>query len=188
MHRLKTIYELRTTNTSQKKYTKPKDPFAPKRYHTYGPERLSDNGTLDTFLHRVRVEMLNSDKYKQDKHDNLTRKERLALRELIDNPRIVINKADKGSMIVVEDRDEYISNAMVHLNNPNVYKPLHTDISPTLKELITEKLKALRNNGFLKQAWFEFCKPSKQTCTSRLLLFEKNSQESHGNKINRIQL
>ena len=85
--------------------------------------------------------MLNSDKYKQDKHDNLTRKERLALRELIDNPRIVINKADKGSTIVVEDRDEYISNAMVHLKNPNVYKPLHTDISPTLKELITENLK-----------------------------------------------
>ena len=60
--------------------------------------------------------MLNTDKHKQDKQDNLTRKERLALRELINNPRIVINKADKGSTIVVEDRDEYISNAMVHLN------------------------------------------------------------------------
>ena len=55
-------------------------------------------------------------------------------------------------MIVIGDRDEYISNAMVHLNNPNIYKPLHTDIPPTLKELITEKFKALRNNGFLKQA------------------------------------
>ena len=50
MHRLKTIYELRTTNKSQKKYTEPKDPFARKRYHTYNPERLSDNGTLDTFF------------------------------------------------------------------------------------------------------------------------------------------
>ena len=50
MHRLKTIYELRTTNRPQKKYTEPKDPFAPKRNHTYDPERLSDNGTLDTFL------------------------------------------------------------------------------------------------------------------------------------------
>ena len=88
--------------------------------------------------------MLNSDKYKQEKQDNLTRKERFALRELINNPHIVINKADKGSTIVVEDRDEYISNAMVHLNNPNVYKALHTDISTTLKDLITEKLKALR--------------------------------------------
>ena len=87
--------------------------------------------------------MLNTDKYKQDKQDNLTRKERLALRDLLNNPRIVINKGDKGSMIVVEDRDEYISNALVHLNNLNVYKPLHIDISLTLKELVTEKLKAL---------------------------------------------
>ena len=126
-------------NRPQKKYTEPKDPFAPKRNHTYDPKMLSDNGTLDTFLHRARVEMLNIDKYKQDKQDNITRKERLALRELINNPSIVINKADKGSTIVVEDRDEYISNAMVHLNNLNVYKPLHIDISPTLKELITEK-------------------------------------------------
>ena len=62
---------------------------------------------------------------------------------------------------------------MVHLNNPNVYEPLGTDISPTLKELITEKLKALRNNGFLKQAWFEFYKPPKQIYThiQTLLLF-----------------
>ena len=126
MHRLKTIYELRTTNRPHKKYTEPKDPFAPKRNHTYDPERwLSDNGTLDTFLHRVRVEMLNTDKHKQDKPDNLTRNERLALRELINNPRIVINTANKDSTIVVEDRDEYISNAMVHLNNLNVYEPLH---------------------------------------------------------------
>ena len=62
---------------------------------------------------------------------------------------------------------------MVHLNDPNVYEPLCTDISPTLKELITEKLKAWRNNGFLKQAWFEFCKPPKQTRTSRLYFLKK---------------
>ena len=80
MHRLKIVYELRTTNRPKKKYTEPKDPFAPKRNHTYDPVRLSDNGTLDTFLHRVTIEILNTDKHKQDKPDNLTRKERLALR------------------------------------------------------------------------------------------------------------
>ena len=91
MRRLKTIYELRTTNRPQKKYTEPKDPVEPKRNHTYDPERLSDNGTLDIFLHRVRVEMLNADKHKQDKQDNLTRKERLALRELVTYLNLTIN-------------------------------------------------------------------------------------------------
>ena len=45
--------------------------------------------------------MLNEDKCKQNKHDNLTRKERIALRGLIKNPHIVTNKADKSSTIVV---------------------------------------------------------------------------------------
>ena len=167
MHRLKTIYELIDHNRNIKIH------LNQNVITLMTQKRLSNNGTLDTFLHRVRVEMLNTDKHKQDKQDNLTIKERLALRELIYNPRIVINKANKGSTIVVEDRDEYISNAMVHLNNLNVYEPLHIDISPTLKELITEKLKALKYNGLLKQAWFEFCKPPKQTRTSRLYFLKK---------------
>jgi hypothetical protein len=116
------------------------------------------------------MEMLDTEKHKQNKRDNLTRKERIALRELITNPHtcIIINKADKGSTIVVEDREEYISNAMVHLNDPAVYKPLQNDISRTLKETITDKLLSLKNKGFLKQTWFEFCKPPRQTRTSRL--------------------
>ena len=61
------------------------------------------------------MEMLDTEKYKQNKQDNLTRKERIAHRELITNPHIIINKADKGSTIVVEDREEYIRNAMMHL-------------------------------------------------------------------------
>ena len=173
MHRLKTIYKLQTTNRPWKKDTEPKDPFTPKCNYTYNPDRLSDNGNLDTFLHRVRLEMLNTDQYKQNKHDNLTRKERFALRDLINNPQIVINKADKGSTIVVEDRDEYIRNAMLHLNDPNVYKPLHNDISPTLKETIINNALRLRSNGFLKPTWFEFCKPPKQTRTSRLYFLKK---------------
>lgn len=68
--------------------------------------------------------MLNVDKHKQNKQDNLTRKERIALKDLIKNPHIVINKADKGSTIVVEDREDYVRNAMSHLNDPTVYKPL----------------------------------------------------------------
>ena len=52
------------------------------------------------------------------------------------NHNLIINKADKGSTIVVEDRDEYIQNAMEHLNNPDVYKPLNDDVSNDLKQNI----------------------------------------------------
>ena len=58
MHRIKTTYEIKTT--SKPKPTKPRDPFATKPNLILNPERLSDN-TLDTFLHRIRTEMLDID-------------------------------------------------------------------------------------------------------------------------------
>ena len=53
----------------------------------------------------------------KNKSDNLTRKEREALNQLTNNPMLIINKADKGSTIVVQDRSEYIAEATKHLNN-----------------------------------------------------------------------
>ena len=62
---------------------------------------------------------------------------------------------------------------MAHLNNPEVYKPLTEDIPTTLKQNIIEKLKLLHRNGFLKQDWFEFCKPPDKHRTSRLYFLKK---------------
>ena len=67
------------------------------------------------------MEIINEQKHKQNKSDNLTRQERQALNQLINNPTLIINKADKGSTIVVQDR---IADAMKHLNNQTTYKPL----------------------------------------------------------------
>ena len=126
MHRIKTIYESKTSTKTRHIPKEPRDPFSIRQNRYPNPERLSDNGTLDTFLHRIRIVMLNPDMHKQKliNKDNLTRKERIALRELTQNPHIVIKKADQGSTIVVKDRDDYISNAMSHLNDNTVYKPL----------------------------------------------------------------
>lgn len=88
-HRLKVVHKLKTTTTQYKQNKEPGDPFTHKQSPTYNLERLTDNGSLDTFLHRVRLEMLDTDKYKQNKQDNLTRKERIALRQLIENQHIV---------------------------------------------------------------------------------------------------
>ena len=79
MHRLKIIYEQKTTTTSHKQNKEPRDPFTRKQKFASNQERLTNNGT---FLHRIRMEMLDIEKHKQNKQDNLTRKERIALREL----------------------------------------------------------------------------------------------------------
>ena len=66
---------------------------------TYHHSRI--DGILDEL--KLRVSQL-EDTYKQNKTDNLTRGECLASKALKQNHDIVINKADKGSTIVVQDR------------------------------------------------------------------------------------
>ena len=62
MHRMKSKFEMKMKN---KPPTKSRDPFKPKRSYKPNPERLTDNGTLDTFLHRIRLEILDEAKIKQ---------------------------------------------------------------------------------------------------------------------------
>ena len=45
---------------------------------------------------------------RQSKYNNLTREERSALYNLKNDKNIVIKSADKGSAVVVWDRDDYI--------------------------------------------------------------------------------
>ena len=109
MHRMKCEFD--TNHNQETHLTYPK-----KNLH---PERLSDNGTLDTFLHRVRLEILDEYKHKQNKSDHLTRQERQAINN---NPTLIVNKADKGSTIVDQDWSEYIDEVMKHLSDPNTQR------------------------------------------------------------------
>ena len=169
MHRMKCKFEF----YHKPQQTKNRDPFEIRKPHSFNPERLTDNGTLDTFLHRVRLEIMNEHKHKQNKTDNLTKKERQALNQLVNNPMLVINKADKGSTIVVQDRSEYIAEAMKHLNDQTTYKPQKENITHKLKDLINNKLELLLKNGFLRKPWHQFCKPPVKHRTSKLYFLKK---------------
>ena len=72
MHRMKCKFKL---------YHKQQQTQRPICNMKTSPERLTDNGTLDTFLHRVGFEIMNEHKHKQNKPDNLTRQERQALNQ-----------------------------------------------------------------------------------------------------------
>ena len=172
------IQKLRRTFTShsyQKKRqeTKNIDPIRPARKPPKYIETSCGNNNLETFIHRIRLEIINPEKHIQQKKDNLTRAQRRALKELTTNKNIVINKADKGSTIVIEDREDYIQNAYEHLNNPTVYQELDNDDSEKHKQIINQKLERLHTAGLIQSNWFEYCKPPKKHRTSRLYFLKK---------------
>lgn len=68
-------------------------------------------------------------------HPNLTSGEKNALRELINNPEIVIKPADKGSVVVVMDRDQYLWEGHKQLEDKKYYLKLN---KPIFMETLTE--------------------------------------------------
>ena len=68
---------------------------------------------------------------------NLTPAENVALSELMHNPDIVIKPADKGSMVVVMDREQYIWEGNKQLQDTKYYKPLNKPIYlETMKKVL----------------------------------------------------
>lgn len=62
---------------------------------------------------------------------NITQQEKSALRELENDPSIVLKKADKGGSIVVMDTQMYLNEARRQLSDGTVYRLLNED--PTIK-------------------------------------------------------
>ncbi|CAF1230956.1 unnamed protein product [Rotaria sordida] len=61
-------------------------------------------------------------KWKKPEHNNLSKEERLALKQIKCNPAITVVTADKGGKVVVMDRDTYVLQIEEHLNNRNIYE------------------------------------------------------------------
>ena len=68
-------------------------------------------------------------------YSNLSKEEWKAMRTLADDRTIVIKKADKGSCVVVWDRNDYIKEVEKQLNDTNVYKNVYFN-DKLLRELV----------------------------------------------------
>ncbi|PIK56618.1 hypothetical protein BSL78_06474 [Apostichopus japonicus] len=77
-------------------------------------------------------------------HDNLPRDERTALSLLMSRSDIIIKPADKGSAVVIHDRQDYIKEAMRHLSNSDIFTLLDSD--PTV--IFSQQIKQTINDMY----------------------------------------
>ncbi len=81
--------------------------------------------------------------------DNLSRAEHRALQSLSNNPDLVIKNADKGSGIVVEDRESYIKDGLAHLSDENIYKNIDHDPTTMLAKASNTFTHMMYNKGVI---------------------------------------
>ena len=71
----------------------------------------------------------------KDKYNYITNKERQALYDLKDNKNIVIKGADKGSAVVVLEREDYIKEAEKQFGDSDVYEEVPDDLEPLISTI-----------------------------------------------------
>ena len=79
----------------------------------------------------------------QTKDKNLTQKQYMAIKNLAENrDNLIIRKADKGSAVVLQSREDYIWEGLRQLEDPEYYqpldKPMYLDTIPLLEEVLEE--------------------------------------------------
>ena len=66
----------------------------------------------------------------------MTKGERNALYSLRDDTSIIIKEADKGSGVVVWDREDYLAETKKQLDGKQVYQELRGDVEGPLEKII----------------------------------------------------
>lgn len=81
--------------------------------------------------------------------DNLIQDQRLALAQLKNNTEIIIKPADKGSAVVVLDKQQYLLEARRQLDNTNHYVRLPHSIQNQTQSLLIDVFQKLQNGGYI---------------------------------------
>ena len=72
---------------------------------------------------------------------------------------IIIKSADKGSAIVVWNREDYLKEAQEQLADEDIYEEVHGDPSPNLAIMISNALQKIEDLGVLDHETLQFLKP-----------------------------
>ena len=116
----------------------PYEKFRPKS--TFNPR--NKDTVIETYLSSLEERLLDID-ISSKRFNNLTKEERNALYNLRDDPTIIIKGADKGSAVVVWDREDYLKEASKQLEDKDVYEEVQNDPS-TLINTIMRALEKIR--------------------------------------------
>ena len=130
----------------ERKKERKKIPFTPKSEWTPSSNKLPHN------IHQI----IRADNYALahlnwgiQPGKNLNQEETNALKELQTNRQIILKPADKGSAVVLMDREDYVWEGNRQLNNSNYYRKLDTPIYMDTKDIVKEILEKMKEEGYI---------------------------------------
>ena len=119
------------------------DRFRPKS--SFNPR--NKDAIIDTYLSCLEERLLDIE-IPSKRFNNLTKEEREDLYSLKNDPSIIIKGADKGFVVVVWDREDYLKEAYRQLDDKEVYEQFSDD-SSVLANTLMKALEKIRLRGDL---------------------------------------
>ena len=110
---------------------------------------------IEVYLSKLEEEIMNISANGSN-FSNISREERAALNDLKSDRSIVIKEADKGSGVVVWDREDYVKEANSQLGDPTVYEKLDGDPSERLQSIISDALETIKNRGDMGDSTLDY--------------------------------
>ena len=101
---------------------------------------------METYLSCMEKELLDIE-FTSRRFNNLSKEEQEVLYSLKDDPRIIIESADKGSVVVVWGKEDYLKEAYRQLDDKEMYRQVPYDPSVLANTLIKalEKMRLQRD-------------------------------------------
>jgi hypothetical protein len=90
---------------------------------------------------------------------NINNHEKRALKQLRENPSIVIKPADKGSKVVILNKEDYINEGLAQLQDKTFYQPISSSISEDTATRVTVLLKEMLKQKIISRDNFLFLVP-----------------------------
>jgi hypothetical protein len=95
----------------------------------------------------VNEHLLNTINLHAPRHQNISQDEHQALAELQQATQIVIKPADKGSAVVIQNREDYTSEGLRQLSDTNFYEETETDLTMHHNSMVHELVQTLMDQG-----------------------------------------
>ena len=89
--------------------------------------------------------------YRQPRKNNLCKEEYKSIKSLRNNPDIIIKPADKGSAVVILDKQFYINEGEGQLHNNQVYEDTETDLTGEVIHRVNLHVSNMLQRGQISQ-------------------------------------
>lgn len=166
------IYHRRIKLASYFEYSKTQTPpcFMPPSFWTPPPHKLPPEVH---FLIKKDIKDFNGHLTSFQEEPNLSLREECALKELMQNRHIVIKPADKGSVIVILDRDQYITEVNRQLRDETYYRKLQEPIYLQTVPLVQKILDDLYRGKFITGKQRQYLKGDLEPRVRRFYILPK---------------